>query len=259
VISISKRRVTSLVSASALVATMAVAVAPAAALAAEGPTDFYRDGINLTAAVIVSAGESAVITTPINATGKDIGVYFAPGSSGTVTADISGARYFGVVANQADVTVTGSEIHNIGDQVVSNTNPMRGMQRGIGIFYTNASGTIADNHVFLYQKGGIVARDGGNVTINDNSVTGFGPDEMIAQNGIQVSFGTSARLYGNDVTGNDYTGPAKVTATGLLIYKAGGVSGQSKAGVSYIKADNEFHGNETDVANYGKGGAAVSP
>jgi hypothetical protein len=39
-----------------------------------------------------------------------------------------------------------------------------------------------------------------------------------------------------------------------LIYKAGGVSGASKAGVAYIKADNNFHNNETNICNFGKGG-----
>jgi len=44
-----------------------------------------------------------------------------------------------------------------------------------------------------------------------------------------------------------------VTACGLLIYKAGGVSA-SKNGVSSLKADNNVHDNETDICNFGKGG-----
>ncbi len=55
------------------------------------------------------------------------------------------------------------------------------------------------------------------------------------------------------VTSNNYT-PSKVTACGLLIYKAGGVSGEFKTGISYIKADNNFHNNETNICNFGKGG-----
>jgi hypothetical protein len=54
------------------------------------------------------------------------------------------------------------------------------------------------------------------------------------------------------VTDNNYT-PSKVTACGLLIYKAGGVSA-SKNGVSSLKADNAINGNETDICNFGKGG-----
>ena len=70
--------------------------------------------------------------------------------------------------------------------------------------------------------------------------------------GIKVSFGATAKVTANTVTGNDYT-PAKVTACGLLIYKAGGVSA-SKPGISFIKAENSITGNETDICNFGKGG-----
>ena len=50
--------------------------------------------------------------------GYDIAVYYGPGHSGTVTADISGAKYYGVVADGAKVNVTGSKVHDIGDQPV---------------------------------------------------------------------------------------------------------------------------------------------
>ena len=39
-----------------------------------------------------------------------------------------------------------------------------------------------------------------------------------------------------------------------MIYKAGGVSGATKSGLSFIKADNNFHDNEQDICNFGKGG-----
>ena len=112
---ISKRRVASLASASALVATMAVTAAPAATLAAEsGLTGFTdRDGTTLTAKIIDPV---APVTGTITADGYDIGVYYSPGHSGTVTADISGAKYYGVVADGAKVNVTGSKVHDIGDQ-----------------------------------------------------------------------------------------------------------------------------------------------
>ncbi len=48
--------------------------------------------------------------------GYDIAVYFRPGHSGSVTnADISGAKYYGVVVDGANVNVTGSKVHDIGD------------------------------------------------------------------------------------------------------------------------------------------------
>ena len=65
-------------------------------------------------------------------------------------ADISGATWYGVVADGADVTVTGSQIHDIGE------NPLNGAQHGNPIFYINgASGTISGNKVYDFQKNGI--------------------------------------------------------------------------------------------------------
>jgi parallel beta-helix repeat protein len=239
---ITKRRLASLASASALVATMAVAAAPGATLAAADCqlTGFYRDGMYLTAAQI-----GGPVTGGLDATGCDIGVY---NPDSVTNADIHGARYFGVVANGGTLDVTNSVVHNIGNV------PFDGTQHGVGIYFTNASGTISGNTVDRYQKGGIVTRDGGKVTISGNTVTGLGKVGFIAQNGIQVSFGTTARLFGNDVSGNWYT-PNKVTATGLLIYKADGVSGNSKSGG--IKADNNFHDNEADVFTNSKGGTTA--
>jgi parallel beta-helix repeat protein len=207
------------------------------------PTGFFRDGINLTAAQI-----GGTVTGTLDATGCNIGAYNPTNVAG---ATIYGANYFGVVANGGSLNVTNSTIRNIGEV------PFNGSQHGIGIFYTgltsSVSGTISGNTVSLYQKGGIVARDGAKVTISNNIVTGQGPINYIAQNGIQVSFGASARVFGNNVSLNNYS-PSKVTACGLLIYQAGGVSGATKAGIAFIKADNNFHNNETDICNVGKGG-----
>ena len=146
--------------------------------------------------------------------------------------------------------MTGGTIHHIGEV------PFNGIQHGVGIFYTGASGQISGNTVSQYQKGGIVA---GTAASHDQRQHRDRPGRIdyIAQNGIQVSFGTSARLFGNDVSLNNYT-PPRSPRCGLLIYKAGGVSGAAKAGIAYIKADNNFHDNETDIFNNGKGERSAS-
>lgn len=214
-------------------------------------TGFVRDGIDLTAAQIGGA-----VTGTLDATGCNIGAY---NPTSVTDATIFGANYFGVVANHIALNVTNSTIRNIGEV------PFNGTQHGNAIVYINgASGTISGNAVSNYQKNGITvsgkAADGvalsafaTSASVANNVVTGEGPITYIAQNGIQISFGASAKLFGNNVSLNNYT-PAKITACGLLIYKAGGVSGASKTGISYIKADNNFHNNETDICNFGKGG-----
>jgi hypothetical protein len=241
-----------LVIAAALASTVGIGSARAATCT---PTGFIRDGINLTAAVIDPA---TPVTGVIDATGCNIGVYYSPGKTGSVTAEIFGANYYGVVVNAAHVDVTNASIHDIGES------PLNGAQHGVGVLYTtidqsgtvtgpSATGTLSGSTVVRYQKNGVViSGSGAAVVVQNNTVTGSGPVSYIAQNGIQVSFGATAKLTGNTVSGNNYT-PSKVTACGLLIYKAGGVSA-SKPGLSFLRAENNFSGNETDICNFGKGG-----
>jgi len=243
-----------LVIAAAFASTVGISSARGATTCTE--TGLVRDGINLTAAVF---NPTALVTGTVDATNCNIGVYYGPGTSGSVVgAEIFGANYYGVVVNAAAVDVTGSTIHDIGET------PFNGSQHGVGVLYTtidqagtvtgaSATGTLSGNTIFNYQKNGVViSGSGAAVVVDNNTVTGLGPVDFIAQNGIQISFGASARVTGNNVTGNDYT-PAKVTACGLLLFKAGGVSA-SKNGISSLKADNNINGNETDICNFGKGG-----
>ena len=214
---ISKRRLYGLVSASALVGTMAVAALPMSAMAASPdctPTGFMRDGINLTAAQI-----GGTVTGGLDATGCDIAVYKP---TGVTNADIHGARYYGVVVDGRVVNTTGSRIHNIGDS------PFDGMQRGRAILYINgASGTISGNKVYAFQKNGIEVRglttdasaDSSvktSATIVNNVITGRGHIGDIAQNGIVVMGNASAIVKSNTVSHLWYTGPADTYATGLL-------------------------------------------
>lgn len=212
------------------------------------PTGFSRDGLVLTAALI---NPGAVTTTVVDATGCDIGIYY--NTTGSVDqSTVAGAKYFGIVNDGAAVDVTNSSISNIGDR------PFSGAQHGVAIFYTTehdvgvptgtASGTITGNSISLYQKGGITVRgDGASATILDNTVTGLGPVDFIAQNGIQVSFGASGVVRSNSVSGNDYT-PAGTTSCGILLFGAAGVKVQ----------ENKYFANEANMCNFGKGGGNVS-
>jgi hypothetical protein len=224
------------------------------------PTPFIRDGRVLTAAVLGTA--APISRTIIDATGCDIGIYYAPGTTGSVDqSSIAGASYFGIVNHAAHVDVTNSSVSNIGDR------PFSGAQHGNAIIYTtenqvidpitgvitvvaagSTSGAISGNQVSLYQKGGIVVRGAGaSADILDNEVKGLGPVSFIAQNGIQVSFGGSGVVRENVVSDNDYT-PPDVTACGILLFQAAGVKVQQ----------NTYFDNETNMCNFGKGGGNVS-
>jgi hypothetical protein len=220
------------------------------------PTPFIRDGRPMTAAVIGTA--APIVRTVVDATGCDIGIYYAPGTTGSVDqSTVAGAFYFGVVNHAANVNVTRSSVSNIGDR------PFSGAQHGNAIFYTTenqllsdgsfvtagtASGIISGNQVSLYQKGGIIVRGAGSsADILDNEVRGLGPVNFIAQNGIQVSFGGSAVVRENIVSENDYT-PEGTTSCGILLFQAAGAKVQQ----------NTYRDNETNLCNFGKGGGNVS-
>jgi len=216
------------------------------------PTGFVRDGHDLTA-FLVNPG--APVTGTVDASGCNIGVYFGPGHDGTVSgAEVFGANYYGVVANAADVDITDSTVRDIGES------PLNGAQHGVGVFYTTlnqdgsstgpaAMGALSGSTIIGYQKGGVVVSgDGAAVTVENNTVTGAGPVDFIAQNGIQVSYGATALVTGNTVSGNAYT-PKAWVACGLLWYQAAGVHASR----------NQVAGNEMNVCNVGKGGGEFTP
>jgi hypothetical protein len=241
----SVRRLRRLLSVSALIAALALAGLPAAASATPYvcfPTTFVRDTHILSAAQI--GGD---VTGTLDATGCDIGVYYDSALPGDVNGGaISGAKYFGVVVNGGEHDVIHSSVSNIGNT------PFDGSQHGIAIYYTGendpALGTVSDDSVSRYQKGGIVATQGASVSITNNTVTGLGSVDFIAQNGIQVSYGATAEVSGNSIYNHDYT-PKSYIACGLLLYQASGVS----------TGTNLYRHNESNMCNFGKGGGNFSP
>ena len=183
------------------------------------PTGFMRDGINLTAA----QDRRDVVTGELDATGCDIAVY---NPTRVTNANIHGARYYGVVVNGGNVNTTNSKVHQIGE------NPFDGTQHGRAILYINgASGTISGNKVYDFQKNGIEVRgvtaDASthsatrtSATIANNVITGQGPIDYIAQNGIVILGNASATVKDNTVSDLWYT-PDGTEATGLLNVDAG--------------------------------------
>ncbi len=226
--------------------TLAVVVAAAVLLAliptmgsavtACTPTGFYRDGINMTAALVNPA---STLTGEVDATGCNVGVYFDGSVVGSVDrADIHGANYFGILVNgdvaNARVDVLRSSIRAIGET------PFNGTQHGVAIYYRafgtgTASGRISGNTVSSYQKGGIVANGAGTTaTISDNTVTGLGPVAFIAQNGIQVGYGANASVMRNHVTGNSYTGSNLASSGGILVVGGPGYGGAYTVGTQIV-------------------------
>jgi len=170
-------------------------------------------------------------------------------------ADIFGANYYGVVVSgtSTPVNISTSSIHDIGES------PLNGSQHGVGVLYTTvdqagnttgpaATGTLRGTTITDYQKNGVVVSGtGAKATVKNNTVTGRGRIDWIAQNGIQISFGATGILTGNSVSRNFYT-PKTYTACGLLFYQAGGVK----------QSGNDFFGNEVNICNAGGGKGNVA-
>ncbi len=225
-------------------------------------TGFQRDGINLTAAMIAPPGETNYSGVTVAATGCNVGIYFGPGTSGSVdSSEVSGANYFGILvagdndelpgSGAASVDVTSNSVHDIGE------NPFNGTQHGVGIYYravaagSSATGTISGNTVTRYQKGGITANGAGAAaSISSNTVNGLGPVVFIAQNGIQIGFGGSGQIMRNTVTANSYTGSNFASSAGVLIF--GGCGSPLTTGIQVVKntigSSTPADGNDIGIA-----------
>ena len=230
-----------------LVLTLAALIATGAPVASAGvaactPTGFVRDTINLTARMINPPG---TVSGTVDATGCNIGVYYGPGHTGTVShADVFGANYFGIVNDGGTVGINHSSVHDIGET------PLNGTQHGNAIYFAvddpGAAGSITHNHVWNYQKNGITDTSAGHrVAINHNVVNGEGPVDYIAQNGIEVGFGATATVTHNTVTGNSYTGAGGASSGGILV--VGGACFSRPASVGVRINHNTLRGNDVGV------------
>ena len=223
-------------------ALVAMAAAPAAQAAPCTTVNTSRG--TFTAEVV---DQNVPAGSDVDATGCDIAVYYSANSgSWTVTdADVHGSLWYGVYNDGANVAISGSDVHNIGDT------PKNGVQRGLAVLFNNrngvlSTGSVDDSNVFDYQKNGITAIGNSAIDITNSTVTGLGKVDFIAQNGIQISDGaTPGDVSGNTVTGNHYSGPVKPTiATGILLYQAN-ISGRD---VGRISSSNDVNHNQANIS-----------
>jgi hypothetical protein len=134
-----------------------------------------------------------------------------------------------LVEGGASLTLADSVVEQIGDF------PLQGCQSGVGVdagdSLTGQVGhaTLTDDTIKAYQKNGVVIDGPGSTAkITGTTVTGSGPTPVIAQNGIQISFGATGSVSHSIVSDNNYTGtPAEegdypTYADGILVAGGGG-------------------------------------
>jgi len=138
----------------------------------------------------------------------------------------SADTFYGILVHAGgSAKIANNRITNIADK------PLSGVQRGVAIQIGSVvpgvspgSATITHNTIDRYQKNGIqVSGAGSNATIDDNSIVGAGVTTLIAQNGIQVSNGATAKITDNCISGNSYK-PGPFGATGILLINPGAVT-----------------------------------
>jgi len=174
----------------------------------------------LTAAAINNVPNIPNTPGNIDGTGCDIADYVNTSTSvsGFIVHD---ANRYGIFVDSllgpVTVSITNTMVHDIGKHTGTAFTP-DGVQTGIGIIYDSgasgplAQGSITTSNVYNYQKGGIVINHNSNVTTTDNTVTGLGPVDFIAQNGIEYARDAVGVIRGNTVSNNFYTGKTGVLA-----------------------------------------------
>lgn len=164
--------------------------------------------------------------------------------------DAGGDRLRGILFDGASGIIKNNTILNI-NQGISGCQERNGIEVRNAPFTTGGVDVlvwISGNTITNYQKTGIVTNGSVAATIVGNVVTGAGPIDYIAQNGIQIGFGGTAIVQENQVSGNDYT-PRSFVSCGLLMFDADGVRA----------SQNFYANNERNVCVFGRGGGQFNP
>jgi hypothetical protein len=168
-------------------------------------------------------------------------------------------RFMGIAYRNAGGAVSNCVIKDVRD------NPISGTQHGIGIYALADNGTnrtlnLSNTTITGFQKNGTVFA-GANLSVsaNGNTITGAGPVNFIAQNGIQLSTGATGTITNNVVSAISYT-PFTWSATGILVYGASGpvlTTGNTvtnaMVGIWYINTDGSANQNNLQYTAAGMG------
>jgi hypothetical protein len=123
-----------------------------------------------------------------------------------------------------------------------------------------ADAEIDNTIVSGYAKNGIVIDGiGSDGDIHDNTVIGFGPTPVVAQNGIEIVRGATGEIYNNKVSGNQYTGPAEASSTGVLLFGGCGDQIVTSVDVHNNTAVNNDVGISMENYNPACAGASTAP
>ena len=217
------------------------AVQPAVAAVAAGGTVTVRPGtyleqVSLTKSLTLSGETDQVLTTTIQApptipVGTDPASNIVLVSGAGVIVEITGLTISGpgpgtsgslgtgiFVRDGANANIHNNRVLDIRDSTLSSAQTGIAIQVGSQTLATTGTATIANNTITGYQKSGIAVNlTGSSATISNNTITGAGPTTVIAQRGIQVTYGATANITANTVSAHSFTG-AGGSAIGIFLY-----------------------------------------
>ena len=129
---------------------------------------------------------------------------------------------YGIFVGEGLLVATDDTINGAGAVTIN------GCQGGVGIEVGTARSTPSEEgHATLkgvtvsgYKKNGITVEGAGStIAVTSSTVTGAGPTAAIAQNGIQISYGSTGSIKSSTISGDEYT--PEDESTGVLFYDAG--------------------------------------
>jgi hypothetical protein len=162
----------------------------------------------------------------------------------TNVCDAGADRLRGVLFDGASGSITNSTFTGI-NQGSSGCQEGNAIEvRNLGASAITITVNIDSNTIVAAQKTGIICNGNSDCTITDNTVTGNGAINYIAENGIQIGFGAHAFVKGNVVTGHSYTGNSAVSG-GILVVGGPAYGGDFCKNVQIVK--NTLRDNDVGV------------
>lgn len=221
----------------------------------------YAEQVVVDKSVTLAGSGNAIIRPPAVLTNAGDLVTITNGASVIMSGfTVSGPGPGGCASIQAGIRVNGEATLDLSNTTVRDIRdvgnnapyPFSGCQNGEGIRVGSRGGVGGAGHATIdnvivthYQKNGItISGTGTTARVTNTTVTGFGANTLIAQNGIQVSAGAAATISTSTIRDNDYT-PKSTVACGLLWFDAAGVNDDT----------NVYLNNERDKCGFnGRGG-----
>jgi hypothetical protein len=177
---------------------------------------------------------------------------------------VSGGDFNGILYVNASGVLRDVTVDEIRDPL-EDVGQVSGIQRGNAVHVVNTIGSpksfeMYDSTITGFQKTGAVIRNA-TVTLDGNTIASFGVQHIMAQNGIQLSSGSTGSVTGNHFSGLGYDGPSNVVVVALLVFDAAGVqvtgndytgTGTNDVGMYFINTSGStIAGNAIASADYG--------